>query len=121
MIRKEERRTTFRLRAADGPTDRRRQQRSRSAEEEKPLVGVIMGSKSDRPHLAPACELLGQLRVPYEERIVSAHRTPDWMFEYAGTAESRGLLVIIAGAGGAAHLPGMGAARRCSRSRSPRR
>ena len=72
-----------------------------------PVVGVIMGSKSDYEHLAPACSLLDELSVPYEARIVSAHRTPDWMFEYASTAEQRGLLVIIAAAGGAAHLPGM--------------
>jgi 5-(carboxyamino)imidazole ribonucleotide mutase len=72
-----------------------------------PLVGVIMGSKSDYEHLAPACSLLDELHVPYESRVVSAHRTPDWMFEYASTAEDRGLLVIIAAAGGAAHLPGM--------------
>jgi 5-(carboxyamino)imidazole ribonucleotide mutase len=72
-----------------------------------PLVGVIMGSKSDYEHLAPACALLEELGVPYESRVVSAHRTPDWMFEYASTAEERGLLAIIAAAGGAAHLPGM--------------
>ena len=76
-----------------------------------PLVGVIMGSKSDYPFLAPACELLDELQLPYEARVVSAHRTPDWMFEYASSAESRGLQVIIAGAGGAAHLPGMVAAK----------
>jgi 5-(carboxyamino)imidazole ribonucleotide mutase len=74
-------------------------------------VGVIMGSESDREHLAPAVELLTELAVPHEVRIVSAHRTPDWMFEYATTAEERGLEVIIAGAGGAAHLPGMVAAK----------
>ena len=72
-----------------------------------PLVGVIMGSKSDYEHLAPACALLDELAVAYEARVVSAHRTPDWMFEYAEQAEGRGLEVIIAGAGGAAHLPGM--------------
>ena len=76
-----------------------------------PLVGVIMGSKSDYEHLAPACALLGELQVAYEARVVSAHRTPDWMFEYAEEAEGRGLLVIIAAAGGAAHLPGMIAAK----------
>src|SRR5262247_2543363 len=76
-----------------------------------PVVGVIMGSKSDYEHLAPACSLLDELGVPYESRIVSAHRTPDWMFEYASTAESRGLMVIIAAAGGAAHLPGMTASK----------
>ena len=70
-----------------------------------------MGSKSDYEHLAPACTLLDELQVPYEARVVSAHRTPDWMFEYAETAEQRGLLVIIAAAGGAAHLPGMIAAK----------
>ena len=72
-----------------------------------PLVSIIMGSKSDWESLAPAAEMLDQLGVPYEARIVSAHRTPDWMFAYAESAESRGLQVIIAGAGGAAHLPGM--------------
>ena len=72
-----------------------------------PWVGVIMGSKSDLEHLEPAVDLLTELAIPHEVRIVSAHRTPDWMAEYAGTAEARGLSVIIAGAGGAAHLPGM--------------
>ncbi len=69
-----------------------------------------MGSRSDLEHLAPADELLTELDVPHEVRIVSAHRTPKWMAEYASSAESRGLEVIIAGAGGAAHLPGMVAA-----------
>jgi 5-(carboxyamino)imidazole ribonucleotide mutase len=72
-----------------------------------PLVGVIMGSRSDYQVLEPAVEILRDLQVPFEKRIVSAHRTPDWMFEYASTAEKRGLQVIIAAAGGAAHLPGM--------------
>ncbi|HET8769780.1 MAG TPA: 5-(carboxyamino)imidazole ribonucleotide mutase [Gemmatimonadaceae bacterium] len=76
-----------------------------------PLVGVIMGSKSDYEHLVPACELLTHLGVPFEARVVSAHRTPDLMFEYAEQAERAGLLVIIAAAGGAAHLPGMVAAK----------
>ena len=76
-----------------------------------PLVGLIMGSKSDYDFLAPAVELLVELEVPHEVRIVSAHRTPDLMFEYASTAEARGLRVIIAAAGGAAHLPGMVAAK----------
>lgn len=76
-------------------------------ERQQPLVGIIMGSRSDLEHLSPARELLGELGVPHEVRIVSAHRTPDWMYEYASTAEQRGLLVIIAAAGGAAHLPGM--------------
>jgi len=72
-----------------------------------PRVGVIMGSRSDYQVLEPAIEILRELQVPHEKRIVSAHRTPDWMFEYASTAEKRGLQVIIAAAGGAAHLPGM--------------
>ncbi len=76
-----------------------------------PLVGIIMGSTSDRPVLDAAAEVLTQLGIPHEVRIVSAHRTPDWMFEYAAEAEQRGLKVIIAGAGGAAHLPGMTASK----------
>jgi 5-(carboxyamino)imidazole ribonucleotide mutase len=76
-----------------------------------PWVGVIMGSKSDLETMAPAVELLVELQIPHEVRIVSAHRTPDWMFEYAAAAEGRGLEVIIAAAGGAAHLPGMTAAK----------
>lgn len=79
--------------------------------EQKPLVGVVMGSKSDLEVLSPAVEVLKEFAIPYEVRVVSAHRTPDWLFEYAETAESRGLRVIIAGAGGAAHLPGMLAAK----------
>lgn len=75
------------------------------------LVGVIMGSKSDWETMQQAAHTLAQLGVPHEVRVVSAHRTPDLLFEYAGTAEARGLEVIIAGAGGAAHLPGMAAAR----------
>ena len=75
-----------------------------------PLVSVIMGSASDHDVLAAACEILDELGIPYEKQVVSAHRTPEWMFEYASTAEARGLEVIIAGAGGAAHLPGMVAA-----------
>ena len=72
-----------------------------------PLVGVIMGSKTDWETMRHADEVLTQFGVPHECRIVSAHRTPDWMGEYAVTAEGRGIEVIIAGAGGAAHLPGM--------------
>ncbi len=72
-----------------------------------PLVGVVMGSASDYDTLAPACEILAELAIPYEARVVSAHRTPDWLFEYAEQANGRGLRAIIAGAGGAAHLPGM--------------
>jgi len=75
-----------------------------------PLVGIIMGSRSDWPTLQKAAEVLEELGVLHERRVVSAHRTPDWMREYARTAEQRGLEVIIAGAGGAAHLPGMVAA-----------
>ena len=71
------------------------------------LVGVIMGSKSDWPTMKNATEILEELGVSYEVKVVSAHRTPDLMFEYAKTAEERGLEVIIAGAGGSAHLPGM--------------
>ena len=71
------------------------------------LVGVIMGSKSDWPTMKNATEILEELGVSYEVKVVSAHRTPDLMFEYAETAEERGLEVIIAGAGGSAHLPGM--------------
>ena len=70
-------------------------------------VGVIMGSSSDWATMKHACDVLDELEVPYEKQVVSAHRTPDLMFEYAETARKRGLQVIIAGAGGAAHLPGM--------------
>ena len=77
----------------------------------QPLVGVIMGSKSDWETLAHTVRMLEDLGVPYEVRVVSAHRTPDLLFEYAESAERRGLEVIIAGAGGAAHLPGMAAAK----------
>src|SRR5262249_55557608 len=72
-----------------------------------PLVGIIMGSKSDWDTMRHAADVLTQFEVPHERRVVSAHRTPDLMFEYAKSAQSRGLQVIIAGAGGAAHLPGM--------------
>jgi 5-(carboxyamino)imidazole ribonucleotide mutase len=81
-----------------------------SGSSEKPLVGVIMGSKSDWDTMSHADELLTQFGVAHECRVVSAHRTPELMREYATTAESRGIEVIIAGAGGAAHLPGMVAA-----------
>lgn len=74
------------------------------------LVGVIMGSTSDWETMQEATAVLDQFGVPYEAKVVSAHRTPQWMAEYAATAEQRGLQVIIAGAGGAAHLPGMVAA-----------
>ncbi len=87
-----------RTRAADSPLD-------------PPLVGVIMGSRSDWDTMRHAAETLDALEIPHEVRVVSAHRTPDLLFEYAAAAEGRGLEVIIAGAGGAAHLPGMVAAK----------
>jgi 5-(carboxyamino)imidazole ribonucleotide mutase len=77
----------------------------------RPWVGVIMGSSSDLKFMQPAIDLLTELGVQHEAKVVSAHRTPDWMFEYASAAEARGLEVIIAAAGGAAHLPGMVAAK----------
>ena len=77
----------------------------------QPLVGVIMGSQSDWETMRHAVETLERLDVPHEHRVVSAHRTPDLLFEYASSAEERGLQVLIAGAGGAAHLPGMAAAK----------
>jgi len=73
----------------------------------KPLVGIIMGSQSDWPTMQQAAEILDSLNVPYEARIVSAHRTPERLYQYARSAHGNGLKVIIAGAGGAAHLPGM--------------
>lgn len=76
----------------------------------QPLIGIVMGSKSDWETMRHADETLTRFGVAHESKIVSAHRTPEWMVEYASTAESRGLHVIIAGAGGAAHLPGMLAA-----------
>ncbi|HLK19283.1 MAG TPA: 5-(carboxyamino)imidazole ribonucleotide mutase [Bryobacteraceae bacterium] len=76
----------------------------------QPLVGIIMGSKSDWDTMQHAAEMLDRFGVPHEAKVVSAHRTPEWMVEYASSAEKRGLQVIIAGAGGAAHLPGMVAA-----------
>jgi 5-(carboxyamino)imidazole ribonucleotide mutase len=77
----------------------------------EPLVGVIMGSRSDWETMRHAVETLESLGLPFETRVVSAHRTPDLLFEYASTAADRGLEVIVAGAGGAAHLPGMTAAK----------
>src|SRR3954469_21883789 len=82
-----------------------------SSNERGPWVGVIMGSSSDLKVMQPAIDVLTELGVRYEAKVVSAHRTPDWMFEYASTAEARGIEVIIAAAGGAAHLPGMVAAK----------
>lgn len=77
----------------------------------QPLLGVIMGSTSDWETMKHVCGILDELGIPYEKKVVSAHRTPDLMFKYAETARERGLKVIIAGAGGAAHLPGMVAAK----------
>lgn len=77
---------------------------------DSPLVGVIMGSTSDWETMKEACDVLDELNISYEKRVVSAHRTPEWMAAYASQAEDRGLNIIIAGAGGAAHLPGMVAA-----------
>jgi 5-(carboxyamino)imidazole ribonucleotide mutase len=85
--------------------------RSVSKSSPKPLVGVIMGSRSDWETMQHASVILDALRVPHECKVVSAHRTPDWLFEYADAAEARGLEVLIAGAGGAAHLPGMAASK----------
>ena len=78
---------------------------------ETPLVGLIMGSRSDWETMQHAADTLAALEVPFEQRVVSAHRTPDLLFDYAAAAEARGLQVLIAGAGGAAHLPGMAAAK----------
>ena len=76
----------------------------------KPLIGIIMGSDSDLPVMSEAAKILDELKIPYELTVVSAHRTPDRMYEYAKNARKKGLKAIIAGAGGAAHLPGMTAA-----------
>ncbi|WP_374681468.1 5-(carboxyamino)imidazole ribonucleotide mutase [Accumulibacter sp.] len=81
------------------------------AQQQDPLVGVVMGSDSDWPTMQAAAVMLKEFGVPFETRVVSAHRTPDLLFEYASTAAARGLKAIIAGAGGAAHLPGMLAAK----------
>jgi 5-(carboxyamino)imidazole ribonucleotide mutase len=84
---------------------------SKRAKHDTPRVGIIMGSRSDWATMKHAADTLEQLGVTYEKKVVSAHRTPDLLFDYAGSAVSRGLQVIIAGAGGAAHLPGMTAAK----------
>ena len=78
---------------------------------DSPLVGLIMGSRSDWETMRHAAETLDSLQIPFEQKVVSAHRTPDLLFEYAENAQERGLQVLIAGAGGAAHLPGMAAAK----------
>lgn len=77
------------------------------SDKSSPIVGVVMGSQSDWPTMEPASLMLDEFKIPHETRIVSAHRTPKWLNEYAETAADRGLKAIIAGAGGAAHLPGM--------------
>ncbi len=77
------------------------------ASAQNPSVGIVMGSKSDWPTMKLTAEILSELQVSYEAHVVSAHRTPEWMVDYAKNAESRGLKIIVAGAGGAAHLPGM--------------
>jgi 5-(carboxyamino)imidazole ribonucleotide mutase len=89
----------------------RRRRTGPAARSGRPLVGVVMGSQSDWAVMREACAMLRELGVPYEAKVVSAHRTPDAMFEYAASARERGLRAIIAGAGGAAHLPGMIAAK----------
>lgn len=78
--------------------------------ETPPRLGIIMGSRSDWPTMAHAATILDRFQIPYEARVVSAHRTPGWLAEYATSAQDRGLVLLIAGAGGAAHLPGMAAA-----------
>jgi 5-(carboxyamino)imidazole ribonucleotide mutase len=85
--------------------------KSKDSKSAKPLVGLIMGSKSDWETMSEAAEMLDLLEIPYEKRVISAHRAPDLLMEYAGTAQGRGLKVIIAGAGGAAHLAGVTAAK----------
>lgn len=78
---------------------------------DNPLISIIMGSDSDLPTMKYAIEIIQEFSIPYEVKVISAHRTPDLMYEYAESAKSRGIKVIIAGAGGAAHLPGMTAAK----------
>jgi 5-(carboxyamino)imidazole ribonucleotide mutase len=94
-------------RSSQQPASRKKSSGKTRAARSAPLVGLIMGSKSDWQTMSAAAELLDLFEVPYEARVVSAHRTPEWMFEYARSAEKRRLRVLIAGAGGAAHLPGM--------------
>jgi 5-(carboxyamino)imidazole ribonucleotide mutase len=98
--------TTMKARGRTAAAARRTARRPAPARS-RPLVGVIMGSKSDLETMSATRELLEDLKIPHEVKVVSAHRTPEWMMEYARGAEARGLEVIVAGAGGAAHLPGM--------------
>jgi len=99
------------MRGMGRKSKRPRQKAGRAIQEGRPVVGVLGGSKSDFPILEKAGVVLAELNIPYELLVVSAHRTPDRLFEYAATAPGRGIEVIIAGAGGAAHLPGMLAAK----------
>src|SRR3954451_24810074 len=92
------------------PARQTRERAMSGIDPDQPLVGVVMGSRSDWETLRHAAEVLTELGIPHESRVVSAHRTPERLFRYAGEAEGRGLHVLIAGAGGAAHLPGMLAA-----------
>ncbi len=96
---------------APAPKRARAQERTEQGRDAGPLVGIIMGSASDRPIMDAAAGILTELGIAHEVRIVSAHRTPDWANEYASSAERRGIKVIIAGAGGAAHLAGVTAAK----------
>lgn len=100
-------RVRTRTRSAVGPFSKYGARLKEESALDTPLVGVIMGSQSDWETMKYACAILDELDIPYERKVVSAHRTPDYMFEYAESARRRGLKVIIAGAGGAAHLPGM--------------
>lgn len=93
--------------ASDKSIESKPERANMTRSKHKPSIGIIMGSQSDWETMKHAAEILDELKIPYESRIVSAHRTPDRLYEYAKTAQERGLKVIIAGAGGAAHLPGM--------------
>lgn len=103
--------TRVRGRPSPGSKDRRNLRLVPRPIPDEPLIAVVMGSRSDLDTLRPALDLLRELALPFEAKVVSAHRTPDWMFDYADKAEGRGIRAIIAAAGGAAHLPGMLAAK----------